>query len=287
MKKIISAVLISLLLLSSFVAIADSDITLTLDGKVIETDVAPVISNSRTMVPFRAVFEALNIEVNWSGALRKVYATAGDTTVILTVDSEKMIVNDEIITLEVAPYILNDRVLVPVRAVCEALKCTVDWDAGTRTVMIKTKDYVEPSYNETIGGDPAYVKKDIDFSKNLFEAINAERAKNSLTSLIYDDALSSIALSHSEDMAARDYIDHTSPDGVGPFDRIDNAGINYVSAAENIASGFATSEKVLQSWLNSPKHSENILNAEFTKIGVGYHSGGNNGTYWTVVLISD
>lgn len=287
MKKILSVVLISLLIFSSFAVLADSDITLTLDEKVIQTDVAPVISNSRTMVPFRAIFEALDIEVNWSGALRKVYATAGDTTVILTVDSEKMVVNDDIITLEVAPFILNDRVLVPVRAVCEALKCTVDWDGTTRTVMVKTKDYTEPSYNETIGGDPAYVKKDMDFSKNLYEAINSEREKNGLSSLVLDDALSNIALSHSEDMATRDYIDHTSPDGVGPFDRIDSAGIDYVSAAENIASGFATAEKVLQSWLNSPKHSANILNAEFTKIGIGYHSGGNNGTYWTVVLISD
>lgn len=289
MKKTVSIILALILVFSSFVCFADSDLTLKLDGNVLKTDVPPVIVNDRTMVPFRAIFEALGISVNWSDALRKVYATADDITVILTVDSEKMIVNENIITLETAPFIMNDRVLVPVRAVCEALKCTVDWDANSRTVIIKTAGYVEstPSYNETIGGDPAYVKKDMEFDKNLFEVINAERKKLGIPELIFDTTLSDVALSHSTDMAKRDYIDHTDPDGVGPFDRIDKASVSYVAAAENIASGFATAEKVLASWLNSPKHSANILNAEFNKIGVGYYAGGSNGTYWTVVLISD
>ena len=286
-KKTVSIILAIIFMFSSIACFANSNLTLTLDGKALKTDVAPVIVNDRTMVPFRAIFEALNITVNWSGALRKVYATADDVTVILTVDSEKMIVNDSIITLEAAPFIMNDRVLVPVRAVCEALKCTVGWDATTRTVSVKTKNYVEPSYNETIGGDPAYVKKDIEFDKTLFEQINAKRKSLGISELVYDNSLASVALSHSQDMAQKDYIDHTSPDGVGPFERIDKAGISYVSAAENIASGFATAEKVLASWLNSPKHSANILNAEFTKIGIGYHAGGINGTYWTVLLIAD
>lgn len=287
MKKTVSIILAILFVFSSFVCFAESDLTLKLDGKLMETDVPPVIVNDRTMVPFRAIFEELGISVNWSGALRKVYATADDITVILTVDSEKMIVNENIITLEAAPFIMNDRVLVPVRAVCEALKCTVDWEADTRTVIIKTKDYVEPSFNETIGSDPAYVKKDIEFDKSLFEAINAERKKLGIPELLYDETLAGIALSHSTDMAKRDYIDHTDPDGVGPFDRIDKASVSYVAAAENIASGFSTAAKVVESWLNSPKHSANILNAEFNKIGVGYFAGGSNGTYWTVVLISD
>ena len=169
MKKTVSIILAFIFVFSSFVCFADSDLTLKLDGKIVETDVPPVIVNNRTMVPFRAIFEELGITVNWSAALRKVYATADDITVILTVDSDKMIVNENIITLEAAPFIINDRVLVPVRAVCEALKCTVDWDAQTRTVIIKTQGYVEPSFNETIGGEPAYVKKDIDFDKSLFD----------------------------------------------------------------------------------------------------------------------
>ena len=117
--------------------------------------------------------------------------------------------------------------------------------------------------------------------------INAERKKLGIAELSYDETLSTVALSHSTDMAKRDYIDHTDPDGVGPFDRIDKASVNYVAAAENIASGFSTAAKVVESWLNSPKHSANILNAEFNKIGVGYFAGGSNGTYWTVILISD
>ncbi len=287
MKKILSVILAVLMMLTSFAAFADSDIALTLNGVPVEADVAPVIVNDRTMVPFRAIFEALNIEVNWSDALRKVYATSDGVTVILTVDSTKMLVNDEMITLDAAPFIMNDRVLVPVRAVCEALKCTVDWDGENRVVMIKTADYKEPAYTETIGGDPAYIKKEHEFDKELLELINNERASLGLTALELDTMISSVAVAHSEDMAKRDYIDHTDPDGVGPFDRIDAAGLKYVSAAENIASGFATSEKVFQSWMNSEKHKANLINPEFTKIGIGYYAGGTNGTYWTVVLISD
>lgn len=287
MKKILSVVLAMLMLLTSFVAFADSDISLSLNGVPVQTDVAPVIVNDRTMVPFRAIFEALNINVEWSDALRKVYATSDGVTVILTVDSTKMLVNDDIITLDAAPFIKNDRTLVPVRAVCEALKCTVDWDGVNRIVKIKTADYVEPSYTETIGGDPAYTKKDHEFDKELWELINKERASMGLSALSLDTALSSVAVAHSEDMAKRDFIDHINPDGVGPFDRIDAAGVGYVSAAENIASGFATADKVFQSWMNSEKHRANLLNAEFGKIGIGYYAGGTNGTYWTVVLISD
>lgn len=287
MKKILSVVLAMLLMLTSFVAFADSDITLTLNGVTIQTDVAPVIVNDRTMVPFRAIFEALNIEVNWSDALRKVYATSEGVTVILTVDSTKMLVNNDMITLEAAPFIMNDRVLVPVRAVCEALKCNVDWDGENRIVKIKTAGYIEPTYTETIGGDPAYIKKDHEFDKELLELINNERASLGLGELTLDTALSSVAVAHSEDMAIRDYIDHTSPDGVGAFDRLDEAGISYVSAAENIASGFATADKVFNSWMNSERHKGNLMNSEFGKIGIGYYAGGTNGTYWTVLLISD
>ena len=86
-KKTVSIILAIIFMFSSIACFANSNLTLTLDGKALKTDVAPVIVNDRTMVPFRAIFEALNITVNWSGALRKVYATADDVTVILTVDS--------------------------------------------------------------------------------------------------------------------------------------------------------------------------------------------------------
>ncbi len=289
MKKTVSIILSLVLMLSSLGAFANTDISLTIDGKVLVTDVAPVIVNDRIMVPFRAIFESLGIEVNWSDALRKVHATANGITVILTVDSDKMVVNDTVVTLDAAPFISNSRVLVPARAVCEALECTVNWNPNTRTAAIKTKGYVEPdpTYNESIGGDPEYIIKDSDYVNALLTAINAKRSSMGLASYTYDTNLEAVADSHCSDMASRDYLDHTSPDGVTLSNRLDNANIYYVSAAENLASGFTTAEKVLNAWLNSPKHSANILSGEFTKIGIGFCAGGSNGTYWNIIFVSE
>ncbi len=292
MKKILTLVLAMILMLSTLTVSADSDIVLTVDGKVLETDVPPVIKNDRTMVPFRAIFEALDIEVNWSDALRKAYATSNGVTVILTVDSDKMVVNDTIITLEVAPFIMNDRVLVPARAVCEALECTVTWDPGKRIAAVKTKDYVEPepqpepSFTETIGGDPEYIVKESDYVNELLNAINAERVSLGLMAFDYDQSIQAVASAHCADMANRDYLDHTSPDGVTLSQRLDNADIYYVSATENLASGFTTSQKVLDAWMNSPKHKANLMSGEFTKIGIGFYVGGTNGTYWDIIFVS-
>ena len=292
MKKTVSIILALVLMLSQVSVFADTDIALTVNGKVLQTDVPPVIKNDRTMVPFRAIFEALNIEVNWSAALRKAYATSNGVTVILTVDSNKMVVNDTVVTLEVAPFIMNDRVLVPARAVCEALECTVTWDPNNRIAAVKTKDYVEPelqpepSYNETIGGDPEYIIKETDYVNQLIERINTHRTSLGLSAFTYDQSIEAVANAHCSDMANRDYLDHTSPDGVTLSQRLDNAGVYYVSAAENLASGFTTSEKVFNAWLNSPKHSANITSGEFTKIGIGFYAGGTNGTYWDIIFVS-
>ena len=89
MKKLICAFLSVLMLLSSVSALADTPIGIYLNGQKLETDVAPIIVNDRTMVPFRAVLEALGAEVSWNEAVKKVFATLGTKNIILTIDSEK------------------------------------------------------------------------------------------------------------------------------------------------------------------------------------------------------
>ena len=84
-----------------------------------------------------------------------------------------------------------------------------------------------------------------------------------------------------------DKVSHYTPNSdEDPFDRLDNANILYVDAAEVLASGFTKTEDVVRSWMNSPSHKEVILDPGYTHIGVGYDYGGSNGTYWTVYLIS-
>ena len=90
-----------------------------------------------------------------------------------------------------------------------------------------------------------------------------------------------MAQAHSEDMAKRGFFAHNNPDGATPFDRMKRAGITYRAAAENIAAGQRTAEEVVDSWMNSSGHRANILNASYTKMGLGIAYGGSYRVYWT------
>ena len=83
-------------------------------------------------------------------------------------------------------------------------------------------------------------------------------------------------------MHDKHYFDHNSPTYGSPFDMLTAFGVNYRAAGENIAMGYGTPQAVVDGWMNSPGHRANILNANFTQIGVGYVADGN---YWTQLFI--
>ena len=127
------------------------------------------------------------------------------------------------------------------------------------------------------------------FEQRVLTLTNQARSQAGLTPLTYDPQLGELAEGHSEDMLARDFFDHTSPDGMTFGDRVNQAGINAI-AAENIAAGAPTPESVVEGWLNSPGHRANILNPSLTRLGVGHVFSANDpGTerwqhYWTQVF---
>ncbi|MFC6077332.1 CAP domain-containing protein [Microbispora bryophytorum] len=108
---------------------------------------------------------------------------------------------------------------------------------------------------------------------------NVEREKAGCGPLKHDARLRSAAYAHSADMSAKNYFDHTSKDGRSFADRITATGYTWRAAAENIAKGYGTAQAVVQGWMNSPGHRQNILNCNYTDIGVGYVAAG--GPYWT------
>jgi uncharacterized YkwD family protein/spore coat assembly protein SafA len=120
----------------------------------------------------------------------------------------------------------------------------------------------------------------------VIQLTNQERAKNGLKPLATDWQLSRVARYKSTDMRDKNYFSHTSPTYGSPFTMMRNFGINYRSAAENIAAGQRTPTEVVQSWMNSPGHRKNILSPAYTHIGVGHVTGGNYGHYWTQMFIS-
>ena len=111
-------------------------ITVYLDGLDLYFDAEPKIVNDRTMVPMRKIFEALGSDVSWDNQSRKVTAIKGNTKIELSIGSNAAFINGEAVTLDASAIIENNRTLVPLRFVSEALDCEVKWDADIRRVSI-------------------------------------------------------------------------------------------------------------------------------------------------------
>lgn len=120
------------------------------------------------------------------------------------------------------------------------------------------------------------------YAAQIVTLANKERARSGCGALTPNPLLERAAQGHSDDMARRNFFDHTNPDGQGPGDRITATGYSWFTYGENIAMGQPTPESVMQAWMNSPGHRANILNCRFAEIGVGVVTSG--GPYWTQVF---
>jgi len=132
------AALVCLLTISPPVQAAYPEITITVNGSRIASDVKPYIdSNNRTMVPIRFVAEALGSEVDWNQETKGVSVKRKENAVHLWAGRQDYTVNGKSKTMDTVPVILPPgRTMVPVRFVAEALGCAVNWDSAARTVMI-------------------------------------------------------------------------------------------------------------------------------------------------------
>lgn len=117
------------------------EILVRVNDKYVDFDQPPVIIESRTLVPVRAIFEAMGIEVEWDQATRTATATRGNTQIKLTIDSNimKKTVDgvETSIEIDVPAKILANRTMVPARAPMENFGASVRWDGATRTVIIQ------------------------------------------------------------------------------------------------------------------------------------------------------
>lgn len=120
------------------------------------------------------------------------------------------------------------------------------------------------------------------YEQEVIRLVNEIRAENGLDPLTFDWELARVARIKSQDMKENRYFSHTSPTYGSPFQMIRDFGISFRSAGENIARGYATPQAVVNGWMNSSGHRANILNANYTHIGVGYVASGN---YWTQMFI--
>ncbi len=116
--------------------------------------------------------------------------------------------------------------------------------------------------------------------------INDIRAQRGLAPLTINQSLVAVARRHSRDMATNDFMSHTGSDGSSPWDRMRDAGYQLGRGGENVAAGYSTAAGVVDGWMNSTGHRENMLSPSFCDLGVGYAYNGKSTYrhYWTLDL---
>ena len=119
-------------------AIADDDISVYVDNAYVEADQSPVIIQDRTMVPIRAVFEKAGAEVSWDDPTKTATIKRGDYTVVVKLNQPYIYKNSAPIALDVPPAVVSDRILIPVRAIAEAMDFGVTWNSVMKSVLIST-----------------------------------------------------------------------------------------------------------------------------------------------------
>jgi hypothetical protein len=120
--------------------------------------------------------------------------------------------------------------------------------------------------------------------EKLYQLTNEQRQKNGLKPLAYNDKLAQAAAKKAADMFAKNYWAHYAPDGASPWDFILSSGYKYEFAGENLAKNFLFSQSVVDAWMNSPSHRENILKPEYSDVGYAIVNGVLNGEETTLVV---
>lgn len=125
-------------------AVKPDIVTVTIDGQTLQfpTQDPVIVGEGTTLVPMRTIFEALGAEVDWQeeNGVQTITATTADTTINMTINSQEFFVNGESKTLEVPAQLMNDKTMVPLRAISESFGCSVDWEQETKTVIIQSNN---------------------------------------------------------------------------------------------------------------------------------------------------
>lgn len=164
LNKITSFIICICIIFPCFsVCIADEEIKVNIDSSPVSFDVPPSMINNRTMVPMRAIFEALGARVTWDESTATAAAVKDDTEIRISIGDNRLIKNGETIYLDVPAVITDNRTLVPIRAVSEAFGYLVEWVEEEKTVEIYTDFSFFPSIPEYSGSAYSVINNNIPF----------------------------------------------------------------------------------------------------------------------------
>lgn len=130
---------------------------------------------------------------------------------------------------------------------------------------------------------PTVIDNNLSYAKQVLKLVNAERTKQGLGTLVWDEPLVAAAMTRAEEITVK--FEHRRPDGKSWNSILEERNISWTGCAENIAYGQATPEAVVKAWMNSDGHRANILNGSYTKIGIGCYKNSSGVYYWTQLFV--
>jgi uncharacterized protein YkwD len=158
------------------------------------------------------------------------------------------------------------------------------YQRGLDTWLVLAVPYVAPSYAQTSL-----------LSTRALQLINDVRARGTrcgertfgpVAPVRLSDTLATVAYGHAIDMAEHNYFEHQDLSGRSPADRVRAVGYREKLVGENIAYGPKSADEVVQGWIDSPDHCENIMDPRFAEMGIAFASGqsAKHGLYWVQLL---
>ena len=260
MKRLISATAIAIFLFAG-TAYADNVNGVYLNGSQVDF-IKTGSEYTDIKLPVRSIFEKAGLTVQWFEDDQRVTAFNSDFNITMFAGDNHIYINKVSYDTEQSMDIVNGMFSVPIEAAAQALDAVMVYD-----------------------GDGVYLTSSIavdtsGWEYDTFVLINEERKKNGLQPLVWNSELAGLAEDHCKDMIKRKYFSHYTPEGLSPFDRMNEYGIKYSAAAENLAAGQPTPESVEKAWMQSEGHRSNILNPKLKEAGIAFERGGEYGIYW-------
>ncbi|MGN1115632.1 MAG: CAP domain-containing protein [Candidatus Ornithomonoglobus sp.] len=259
MKKIIAGLWTFIVLIHSFTAGAESIKNIYLNDTPIE---CTKDASGHILIPARALFEEAGFTVQWFDDERRMTAYTTDLNISIFDNASYIFVNKNIYNIEEPISIQNDSFFIPVSAAILSLDASSEYVGNS---LYLTSDKMTNSEG---------------WQYEVFYLVNDIRSQHGLHQLTWNSDLTRAARLHCEDMISRNYFAHNTPEGCTPFDRMKALGIRYSAAAENIAAGQPDPQSVVESWMSSEAHRNNILNPDLKEVGIAFVRGGTYGIYW-------
>ncbi len=153
----LTALLVAIAVPAAAAPAQSRQISVLIDGKVVSWDDSPIIVDGRTLVPMRALFEALKTPVRWDQTKKEATATKDGANIVIRAGDSRAWVNGQLVRLDVPAVILNGRMYIPLRFIAESLGAHVTWDAQHRVIVIRFPD-AEKDFS--LSYEARYVKDD-------------------------------------------------------------------------------------------------------------------------------